>query len=676
MLQAAVTNLSGVGSKRAEALKQLGIESIESLVTYYPFRYEDVQERQLAEIQDQEKVTLKGTVVSPAVVSRFGYKKTRLQFRMMQDRDVFQVTFFNQAYLKEKIVLAEELVVYGKWDAKRKALSGMKVLGSGQQDEFAPVYHVNKQIRQTTLQELIRQAFEKYGAEITEILPQTLMDKFRLMERQRAIRAMHFPTSKEEYTQAKRRVVFEEFFLFQMKLQGLKQREKAAQNGLAILYDLEKVKQFIQQLPFELTTAQKRVTNEICADLKSPLHMQRLLQGDVGSGKTIVAAIALYATTTAGFQGALMVPTEILAQQHMESFTQLFAQMAVKVALLTGSTKAKERREILMGLQSGTIDIVVGTHALIQEEVAFQQLGLVITDEQHRFGVNQRKVLREKGWQPDVLFMTATPIPRTLAITAYGEMDVSIIDELPKGRIPIETRWVRPPQMDTVLEWAKKELQKGHQMYVICPLIEESEMLDVQNAQALSEELQAFFEPDFQVGLLHGKMRPAEKEEIMEKFKENQTQILVSTTVIEVGVNVPNATVMLIIDADRFGLAQLHQLRGRVGRGATASYCVLVANPKNEVGKERMKIMTETTNGFVVSERDLALRGPGEVFGQRQSGLPEFLMADLVEHAHILEIAQLEAKHIWQINGWQDLPEYQCLMTFLKQVDRENAFFD
>lgn len=676
MLQEAVTNLSGVGSKRAEALKQLGIDSIESLVTYYPFRYEDVQERQLAEIQDQEKVTLKGTVVSPAVVSRFGYKKTRLQFRMMQDRDVFQVTFFNQAYLKDKIVLAEEIVVYGKWDAKRKALSGMKVLGSGQQDEFAPVYHVNKQIRQTTLQELIRQAFEKYGEEIAEILPQTLMDKFRLMERQRAIRAMHFPTSKEEYTQAKRRVVFEEFFLFQMKLQGLKQREKAAQNGLAILYDLEKVKQFIQQLPFELTVAQKRVTNEICADLKSPLHMQRLLQGDVGSGKTIVAAIALYATTTAGFQGALMVPTEILAQQHMESFMQLFAQMAVKIALLTGSTKAKERREILAGLQSGTIDIVIGTHALIQEEVAFQQLGLVITDEQHRFGVNQRKVLREKGWQPDVLFMTATPIPRTLAITAYGEMDVSIIDELPKGRIPIETRWVRPPQMDTVLEWAKKELQKGHQMYVICPLIEESEMLDVQNAQALSEELQAFFEPDFQVGLLHGKMRPAEKEAIMEKFKENQTQILVSTTVIEVGVNVPNATVMLIIDADRFGLAQLHQLRGRVGRGATASYCVLVANPKNEVGKERMKIMTETTNGFVVSERDLALRGPGEVFGQRQSGLPEFLMADLVEHAHILEIAQTEAKHIWQKNGWQDLPEYQRLMTFLKQADRESAFFD
>ncbi|MCM6931895.1 ATP-dependent DNA helicase RecG [Enterococcus italicus] len=668
--------LAGVGKKRQQALAELGIESIESLLTYYPFRYEDVQQRQLAEIQDQEKVTLKGTVVSPAVMSRFGYKKTRLQFRMMQDRDVFQVSFFNQPYLKDKIILSEEIVVYGKWDAKRKALTGMKIFGSGKQDSFAPVYHVSKKIRQATLQDLIKQAFAQFGEQIEEILPVQLVDKYRLMERKQAIYAMHFPDDMDTYRQAKRRVVFEEFFLFQMKLQGLKQAEKAEVNGLCLSYDAKQLKAFIQKLPFELTDAQKRVTNEICADLKSPKHMQRLLQGDVGSGKTIVAAIALYATITAGFQGALMVPTEILAQQHMESFVSLFAAMDVTIALLTGSTKTKERKHILAGIKDGSIDILIGTHALIQEDVDFAQLGLVITDEQHRFGVNQRKVLREKGWKPDVLFMTATPIPRTLAITVYGEMDVSLIDELPKGRIPIETRWVRPPQLDTVLHWAKKELAKGHQMYVICPLIEESEMLDVQNAQKIYEELKKFFEPISAVGLLHGKMKPSEKEQVMEQFKENQTQVLVSTTVIEVGVNVPNATLMIIIDADRFGLAQLHQLRGRVGRGVSASYCILVANPKNEVGKERMKVMTETTNGFVVSERDLALRGPGEIFGQRQSGLPEFLIADIVEHATVLEVAKQEAESIWQQKDWQLLPAFHALDSYLANARKENVFFD
>lgn len=671
-----VAVLAGVGEKRQQALAELGIESIESLLTYYPFRYEDVQQRQLAEIQDQEKVTLKGTVVSPAVMSRFGYKKTRLQFRMMQDRDVFQVSFFNQPYLKDKIILSEEIVVYGKWDAKRKALTGMKIFGSGKQDSFAPVYHVSKKIRQATLQDLIKQAFAQFGEQIEEILPVQLVDKYRLMERKQAIYAMHFPDDMDTYRQAKRRVVFEEFFLFQMKLQGLKQAEKAEVNGLCLSYDAKQLKAFIQKLPFELTDAQKRVTNEICADLKSPKHMQRLLQGDVGSGKTIVAAIALYATITAGFQGALMVPTEILAQQHMESFVSLFAVMDVTVALLTGSTKTKERKHILAGIKDGSIDILIGTHALIQEDVDFAQLGLVITDEQHRFGVNQRKVLREKGWKPDVLFMTATPIPRTLAITVYGEMDVSLIDELPKGRIPIETRWVRPPQLDTVLHWAKKELAKGHQMYVICPLIEESEMLDVQNAQKIYEELKEFFEPSNAVGLLHGKMKPSEKEQVMEQFKENQTQILVSTTVIEVGVNVPNATLMIIIDADRFGLAQLHQLRGRVGRGVSASYCILVANPKNEVGKERMKVMTETTNGFVVSERDLALRGPGEIFGQRQSGLPEFLIADIVEHATVLEVAKQEVESIWQQKDWKLLPAYHALASYLANARKENVFFD
>ena len=671
-----VTMLAGVGAKRADSLASLGIQTIEDLLTYYPFRYEDIQERNLNEILDQEKVTLKGLVVSPPVMSRFGYKKNRLQFRMMQDHAVFNVSFFNQPYLKDKVILSEEIAVYGKWDAKRKSLNGMKILGSQAVDDFSPIYHVNKSIRQTTLVDLIRRGFEEYGDLIEENLPNGLVEKYRLLDRPTAVKSMHFPKNHEENHQAKRRIVFEEFFLFQMRLQGLKKSEKAETNGIEILYDIQRLKQFIQKLPFELTDAQKRVTNEICRDLRSPQHMQRLLQGDVGSGKTIVAAIALYAAVTAGFQGALMVPTEILAQQHMESLLQLFDAQEVKLALLTGSMKAKERRELLELLEQGEIDIVVGTHALIQEGVEFQHLGLVITDEQHRFGVNQRKVLREKGWRPDVLFMTATPIPRTLAITAYGEMDVSVIDELPAGRIPIETRWVRTPQLNSVLDWTWKELAKGHQMYVICPLIEESEALDVKNAVEIYEKLSALFAPQYEVGLLHGKMKNQEKEAIMETFKENKMQILVSTTVIEVGVNVPNATVMLIMDADRFGLAQLHQLRGRVGRGSDASYCVLVANPKNELGIERMKIMTETNNGFILSEKDLELRGPGEVFGFRQSGLPQFAIADLVTDSNILEVARDEAQKLWQLKDWQLLPEYQHLVRSLDLENQNNRYFD
>ena len=671
-----VTMLAGVGAKRADSLASLGIQTIEDLLTYYPFRYEDIQERNLNEILYKKKVNLKGVFVSPPVMSRFVYKNNRLQFRMMQDHAVFNVSFFNQPYLKDKVILSEEIAVYGKWDAKRKSLNGMKILGSQAVDDFSPIYHVNKSIRQTTLVDLIRRGFEEYGDLIEENLPNGLVEKYRLLDRPTAVKSMHFPKNHEENHQAKRRIVFEEFFLFQMRLQGLKKSEKAETNGIEILYDIQRLKQFIQKLPFELTDAQKRVTNEICRDLRSPQHMQRLLQGDVGSGKTIVAAIALYAAVTAGFQGALMVPTEILAQQHMESLLQLFDAQEVKLALLTGSTKAKERRELLELLEQGEIDIVVGTHALIQEGVEFQHLGLVITDEQHRFGVNQRKVLREKGWRPDVLFMTATPIPRTLAITAYGEMDVSVIDELPAGRIPIETRWVRTPQLNSVLDWTWKELAKGHQMYVICPLIEESEALDVKNAVEIYEKLSALFAPQYEVGLLHGKMKNQEKEAIMETFKENKMQILVSTTVIEVGVNVPNATVMLIMDADRFGLAQLHQLRGRVGRGSDASYCVLVANPKNELGIERMKIMTETNNGFILSEKDLELRGPGEVFGFRQSGLPQFAIADLVTDSNILEVARDEAQKLWQLKDWQLLPEYQHLVRSLDLENQDNRYFD
>ena len=674
-----VTVLPQVGAKRLEALHQLGIFTVLDLLSHYPFRYEDIQVKDLSEIEDQEKVTLKGDVVSEAVLTRFGPKKNRLVFRMAIDHAVIAVTFFNQPYLKSKIHAGEEIAVFGKWDDKRKSLTGMKILGAQIEQEeagFESIYSANKGIKQKTILNLVTEAFARYEALIPEIIPAYLKEKYRLISHRDAIYAMHFPTSEEQTKQARREVVFEEFFVFQMKMQVLRKQEKAVGKGTELTYNVADLRRFIASLPFELTNAQKRVVNEICGDLRKSLHMHRLLQGDVGSGKTIVAAIALFATSNAGFQSALMVPTEILAEQHMESLVQLFDPLEVRIALLTGSTKTKMRREILTELANGELDVLIGTHALIQEDVSFHNLGLVITDEQNRFGVNQRKILREKGDHPDVLFMTATPIPRTLAITAYGEMDVSIIDELPAGRIPIETTWTRPKNFEHTLHFIETQLRKGSQAYVICPLIEESESLDVKNATDIYEKLQAYYEPNFQVGLLHGKMKPAEKEAVMERFKKNQLQVLVSTTVIEVGVNVPNATTMVIYDADRFGLSQLHQLRGRVGRGTKESYCILVANPKNDTGIERMKIMTETTDGFVLSEKDLELRGAGDLFGSKQSGAPEFKVGDIIGDFGALEAARNEAALLVNQEAFYVSPDYQSLRREIGIENMDSLGFD
>ncbi|MFW7373375.1 ATP-dependent DNA helicase RecG [Vagococcus fluvialis] len=676
-LNQSVAWLKEVGPKKSEVLNSLGIKTVYDLLTYYPFRYDDIQEKSLDEIQDQEKVVLKGTVLAEPVVSYYGFKKSRLVFRMMTEQAVIGVTFFNQPFLKSKINASEEIAIYGKWDGRRKALTGMKVLATQEEElDFSPIYHVNKQIRQKTLVDLIKQTWELYGHLLPENLPEWLTSKYRLMPKRQAAYAMHFPETIEENRLAKRRLAFEEFFLFQLKMIQLKKQETSKDLGKSIMYDVKVLKEFIRTLPFELTGAQKKVVNEICGDLRSQEHMHRLLQGDVGSGKTIVAAIALYAVVSEGLQGALMVPTEILAEQHMESLTDVFSKTDVKVGLLTSSTKTAERRQILADLASGEMDIIVGTHSLIQDDIIFNDLSLAIIDEQHRFGVNQRKALREKGNQADVLFMTATPIPRTLAITAYGEMDVSIIDELPAGRIPIETRWILPKQVDSVLTWLNSQLKNGQQVYVICPLIEESEMLDVKNAIEIYEHLKQFFEPNFKVGLLHGKMKSQEKDEIMTEFKDNDMQILVSTTVIEVGVNVPNATTMMIMDADRFGLAQLHQLRGRVGRGSLASYCILVASPKSDQGKERMKIMTETTDGFVLSQKDLEMRGPGDFFGSKQSGLPEFKVGDIVADEMILETARVEATQLIETDDWMNDPANAGLVTSLNERREESEFFD
>lgn len=659
--------LPGIGPKSAEKYKKLGIETVEDLLLYFPFRYEDFKSKNVLDLEDGEKAVVSGIVATPANVQYYGYKRNRLRFTIKQGELVLAVSFFNQPYLADKIELGQTVAVFGKWDKAKGALTGMKLLAQVE-DDLQPVYRLSQGVSQSALVKVIKTAFEA-GLDnlLEENLPQILMDKYHLLSRRQAVRAMHFPKDLEEYKQALRRVKFEELLFFQLQLQVLKEENRSVGQGIVLDWDKKKLKALQAKLPFTLTEAQERSLNEILADMRSPYHMNRLLQGDVGSGKTVVAGLAMYAAVTAGKQAALMVPTEILAEQHLQSLTSLFPSL--RILLLTGSLKAVERRERLELIQTGQVDLIVGTHALIQEGVHFHDLGLVIIDEQHRFGVAQRRILREKGQNPDVLMMTATPIPRTLAITAFGDMDVSIIDQMPAGRKEIITRWVKHQQLNLVLDWLVKEIQKGSQAYVISPLIEESEALDLKNAIALEEELIAYFGDRVRIALLHGKMKGEEKEAIMQAFKQGEIDLLVSTTVIEVGVNVPNATVMIIMDADRFGLSQLHQLRGRVGRGDKQSYAVLVANPKTESGKRRMKIMTETTNGFVLAEEDLKLRGSGEIFGTRQSGIPEFQVSNLIEDYPILEEARKVAVQVVTTPNWREHPDWHCLSLHLEQKE-------
>ncbi|WP_438478107.1 ATP-dependent DNA helicase RecG [Streptococcus pluranimalium] len=664
-LQSPIAELKGFGFKSAEKFIKLGLYKIEDLFLYYPFRYEDFKSRSVFELMDGEKAVITGQVVTPANVQYYGFKRNRLSFKIKQNEAVIAVSFFNQPYLADKIEMGSDIAVFGKWDAKKSALTGMKVLAQVE-DDMQPVYHVAQGVSQAALVKAIKAAFDsQLLASLRENLPQVLIRKYRLMSRQEAVAAMHFPKDLEVYKQALRRIKFEELFYFQLNLQVLKAENKSETNGLALAFDQTKVDDKVASLPFPLTGAQSRSLNEILTDMRSGAHMNRLLQGDVGSGKTVIASLAMYASYTAGYQSALMVPTEILAEQHFASLTELFPNL--NIALLTSSMKAAVKRAALEAIADGSVDMIVGTHALIQDAVSYHKLGLVITDEQHRFGVNQRRVFREKGENPDVLMMTATPIPRTLAITTFGEMDVSIIDELPAGRKPIVTKWVKHGQLDSVLTWMKDELTQGAQAYVISPLIEESEALDLKNAVALHAELAQFFGDHFRVDLMHGRMKADEKEATMLDFKAAKTQVLVSTTVIEVGVNVPNATIMIIMDADRFGLSQLHQLRGRVGRGHKQSYAVLVANPKNDTGKDRMLAMCETNDGFVLAEKDLKMRGSGEIFGTRQSGLPEFKTADIVEDFNILEEARRVSAEIVKDPKWMLDPRWEVLLTELKK---------
>ena len=670
-----VANLKGVGPKRVADLATLGIDTIEDLLTYYPTRYNDFTPTDIESAKDKQKITLQVVVVSEPLLVRYGYRRNRLTFRMQVGNEVVIATFFNQPYIKKQIELNQQVTVMGKWDASRRQVTGNKLLKENADDRnaFGAVYAVNKHIRQNVLQSFIRQAYEEYANIIPTYLPETIRQRYRLMDRRQMIREIHFPQTQATAKAARRTAAYEEFFLFQLRLQAIR-RAHRQEDGERILYHNDELKEFIGGLPFELTDAQKRVVNEICRDMRQPYQMNRLLQGDVGSGKTIVAAIAIYAAITAGYQAALMAPTEILAGQHAEKLAKIFEGTHVQVALLTGSLTAKQHRELLTAMKRGDVNLIVGTHALIQDGVEYANLGLVITDEQHRFGVNQRQQLREKGEHPDVLAMTATPIPRTLAITNYGEMDVSIIDQLPAGRKPIQTKWLQSNQHAAAIHFLREQLKQGAQAYVVSPLIEESAALDVQNATDLYNQLSADLEPAYKVGLLHGRMGTEEKDEAMRQFKSGELQVLVATTVIEVGVDNPNATVMVIYDADRFGLAQLHQLRGRVGRGNRHSYCLLIADPKTDEGKARMKTMVATDDGFKIAEQDLKLRGSGDVLGKKQSGMPEFKVGDPVADLKMLQIARADAGNLLGMSNWDQVDENQPLVLYLKRHELETHF--
>ncbi|OOO71543.1 ATP-dependent DNA helicase RecG [Staphylococcus saprophyticus] len=661
-----LSQIKGLGRKRLAVLNELNIHTVEDLILYLPTRYEDNTVIDLNEAEDQAIVTVVGEVYSTPTVAFFGRNKSKLTVHIMVDQIAVKCTFFNQPYLKKKIELHGTVTVKGKWNRAKQEINGNRMFFSQQMDEsgqYEPVYRIKEGIKQKPLRDMIRQVLDQVT--IQEWLSEDLRKKYKLETLEDTIKALHFATDKASLLKARRTYAFTELFMFELRMQWLNRLEKTSDEAIDVDYDINLVKHFIDSLPFELTDAQKHSVNEIFRDLKAPIRMHRLLQGDVGSGKTVVAAICMYALKTAGYQSALMVPTEILAEQHAESLVDLFGDR-MNVALLTGSVKGKKRKLLLEQLNNNEIDCIIGTHALIQDDVKFNNVGLVITDEQHRFGVNQRQLLREKGAMTNVLFMTATPIPRTLAISVFGEMDVSSIKQLPKGRKPIITSWSKHEAYESVLNQMTSELKKGRQAYVICPLIESSEHLeDVQNVVELYESLQSYYGVE-KVGLLHGKLHSDEKDEVMQRFSNHEIDILVSTTVVEVGVNVPNATFMIIYDADRFGLSTLHQLRGRVGRSEQQSYCVLIASPRTETGIERMNIMTQTTDGFELSERDLEMRGPGDFFGVKQSGLPDFLVANVVEDYKMLEVARDEAAELIQSGVFFE-PQYNILKSFIEE---------
>ncbi len=646
-----VQYVKGIGSKKADKLNKLGIFTLKDLLYYFPRQFEDRNNlKKIAQLEDGEKVTIKAVISS---INTFSPKEgmTLTKIDVKDETGSAKLVFFNKSYIKNTFRPGDSILVFGKVKKKFNNLEltscELEYLTNSPKNtcRFMPVYQLTYGVTNKEIMSIIRTVLEDKDLIIQEYMPQRIIEKYRLCSIDFAVRNIHSPSSKESLKIALYRIVFEELLILQLGLFVFKSgRNKEDGIKFETSKDLKKI---ISALPFKLTKAQNRALDEIIQDMNLEKIMNRLVQGDVGSGKTVVALLALANCVLNGYQGALMAPTEILAGQHYISLTESLKDFGINVGLLIGSLTKKQKDTVLEQIKNNEIDILIGTHALIEDKVEFNNIGLVITDEQHRFGVMQRSKLSLKGANPDILVMTATPIPRTLALILYGDLDISIIDELPPGRQPIETIAIEKSKRDRAYNnLVRREVESGRQVYIVCPLVEESEAIEAKSAVELVEELRAEYFHDLRLGLLHGKMKSSEKDEVMGLFKNKEIDILVSTTVIEVGVNVPNATLMIIENAERFGLAQLHQLRGRVGRGSHKSYCVLIYDSKTDVCRQRMAIMEETNDGFKISEKDLEIRGPGEFFGTRQHGLPELKVANLFKHIKILKLAQQEARYI------------------------------
>ena len=659
-----VVYVKGVGPKVANLLNKLGIFTAKDLMFYFPKRHIDYSSRTLIRnLKEGQDCTVIGEIKS---ISAYNTAKGLgiVSLSVTDGTGLVKLNFFYakaSKYLleryKSQFIRGSNIIISGK--AKIDKFSGIFTIDrpeyqvlSGDFEEksslnigrIVPVYQLVEGLNIKFLRRAIFNALEKYLDAIPEVIPDAIKERNNLLDRKTALKQIHFPENEELLERARFTIVFEEFFLLQLKLATI--REENAKNIKTIPLKIKKnglVKKFLDSLPFELTGAQDKALKEILKDIASDMPMQRLLQGDVGSGKTVVACAMLLSAVENGYQGVLMAPTEILAQQHFNNFVKWLAPLGLSAGLFIGSNRTKLRKQLETDLKNGQINIAIGTHALIQENVQFNNLGAIVIDEQHRFGVKQRSKLLSKGKNPQMLTMTATPIPRTLALTTHGDLDFSIIDEMPKNRKPVKTALIKPGQRKQLYKLIKDEVKNGHQAYVVYPLIDESETLSAKAATIEAQRLSEEVFPDLKIGLLHGKLTPAEKDEVMDDFKRGKYNILVSTTVVEVGVDVPNATVMAIENAERFGLSQLHQLRGRVGRSELQSYCVLVPQKANQVSLERLKVMEETNNGFIISEKDLQLRGPGQFLGTRQSGMLNFALADLVKDTKILELARKEA---------------------------------
>lgn len=646
-----VQYVKGIGPKKADKLNKLGIFTLKDLLYYFPRQFEDRNNlKKIAQLEDGEKVTIKAVISS---INTFSPKEgmTLTKIDVKDETGSAKLVFFNKSYIKNTFRPGDSILVFGKVKKKFNNLEltscELEYLTNSPKNtcRFMPVYQLTYGVTNKEIMSIIRTVLEDKELIIQEYMPQRIIEKYRLCSIDFAVRNIHSPSSKESLKIALYRIVFEELLILQLGLFVFKSgRNKEDGIKFETSKDLKKI---ISALPFKLTKAQNRALDEIIQDMNLEKIMNRLVQGDVGSGKTVVALLALANCVLNSYQGALMAPTEILAGQHYISLTESLKDFGINVGLLIGSLTKKQKDTVLEQIKNNEIDILIGTHALIEDKVEFNNIGLVITDEQHRFGVMQRSKLSLKGANPDILVMTATPIPRTLALILYGDLDISIIDELPPGRQPIETIAIEKSKRDRAYNnLVRREVESGRQVYIVCPLVEESEAIEAKSAVELVEELRAEYFHDLRLGLLHGKMKSSEKDEVMRLFKDKEIDILVSTTVIEVGVNVPNATLMIIENAERFGLAQLHQLRGRVGRGSHKSYCVLIYDSKTDVCRQRMAIMEETNDGFKISEKDLEIRGPGEFFGTRQHGLPELKVANLFKHIKILKLAQQEARYI------------------------------